>query len=92
MIESSVKSLEIICVTFWSLLIYLLTLVAVGCKRKLIWESEPGLMKPFKAIVEVPSRATLTNRVAPVSVSFAFGPNSCASTVNATVGGGLIIW
>ena len=29
----------------------------------------------------------LVNRVAPFSVSLAFGPHSCASTVNATVGG-----
>ena len=29
----------------------------------------------------------LVNRVAPISVLLAFGPHSCASTVNATAGG-----
>ena len=30
----------------------------------------------------------LANRAAPINVSLAFGPHSCASTVNATVGAG----
>ena len=30
----------------------------------------------------------LVKRAAPVSISLAYGPHSCASTVNATVGGG----
>ena len=33
----------------------------------------------------------LVNRVAPISVSLAFGPHSCASTVDATVGVGHVV-
>ena len=55
------------------------------CSGQLI--SSQHFIFGFTREVKVYPLPCLVNMTAPISVSLAFGPHSCASTANATVGG-----